>query len=57
MGGLSLNYFLYLLQGMGWTVALTLLAFALGGLAGFLVMLARISPVPAVSRATAATCR
>ena len=54
MGGLSLNYFLYLLQGMGWTVALTLLAFALGGLAGFLVMLARISPVPAVSRATAA---
>ena len=54
MGGLSLSYFLYLLQGMGWTVALTLLAFALGGLAGFLVMLARISPVPAVSRATAA---
>lgn len=54
MGGLSLNYFLYLLQGMGWTVALTLLAFALGGLAGFLVMLARISPVPAVSCATAA---
>jgi polar amino acid transport system permease protein len=54
MAGLSLNYFLYLLQGMAWTVLLTLLAFAIGGLAGFAVMLARISPVRALSRATGA---
>jgi polar amino acid transport system permease protein len=39
----TLNYFLYLVQGAGWTIVLSTLAFAVGGLAGFFVMLARIS--------------
>nr|WP_217507425.1 amino acid ABC transporter permease [Herbaspirillum robiniae] len=34
----------YLVQSIGWTLVLSVLAFALGGIAGFLVMLARISP-------------
>ena len=40
---LNLNYLIYLLQGAGWTVLLSLLAFVFGGAAGFFVMLARIS--------------
>ncbi|MCG7362546.1 amino acid ABC transporter permease [Roseomonas sp. ACRSG] len=35
------NYFGYLLYGAMWTIALSALAFILGGAAGFLVMLAR----------------
>ena len=42
-GGFSLYYFYYLLQGMGWTIVLSAIAFVAGGAAGFLVMLARIS--------------
>nr|WP_245200238.1 amino acid ABC transporter permease [Herbaspirillum sp. LeCh32-8] len=34
----------YLVQSIGWTLVLSALAFVLGGIAGFLVMLARISP-------------
>ena len=41
--GLNLNYLIYLLQGAGWTVILSALAFLLGGAAGFIVMLGRIS--------------
>jgi len=41
--GLNLNYLIYLLQGAGWTVILSALAFVLGGAAGFIVMLGRIS--------------
>ena len=41
MGGFTLVHFLYLLQATLWTVVLTALAFGLGSLAGFLVMLAR----------------
>ncbi len=41
MGGFTFTHFLYLLQATGWTVVLTLLAFLLGSLAGFVVMLAR----------------
>ena len=40
---LSLNYILYLLKGMGWTLVLSALAFILGGIGGSLVMFARIS--------------
>ncbi|KRA53042.1 amino acid ABC transporter permease [Devosia sp. Root635] len=48
--GFNLNYLIYLFQGMGWTVLLSLLAFVFGGLGGFLVMLARISRIEAVRR-------
>lgn len=41
MGGFTLVHFLYLLQATLWTVVLTVLAFGLGSLAGFVVMLAR----------------
>lgn len=47
---LSLNYIVYLLQGTGWTLILSALAFVLGGAAGFAVMLARISRIRMVSR-------
>ena len=53
MQGFSLNYFLYLLQGMGWTVLLSALAFVAGGAAGFVVMLGRISRHALLRRATA----
>lgn len=49
-GGFSLNYFYYLLQGMGWTVVLSGLAFVFGGAAGFVVMLGRISRSVALRR-------
>ncbi|HEX7386820.1 MAG TPA: amino acid ABC transporter permease [Castellaniella sp.] len=35
--------FLYLLKGLGWTLVLSALSFVLGSLAGFAVMLARVS--------------
>jgi len=34
---------LYLLKGVGWTLVLSLISFALGSVAGFAVMLARVS--------------
>ncbi len=43
-GDFSFTYFRYLIQSTGWTLVLSALAFVLGGTAGFLVMLARISP-------------
>ena len=43
-GGFYISYLWYLVQSIGWTLVLSALAFALGGLAGFGVMLARISP-------------
>ena len=42
-GGFSTNHLIYLLDGLLWTVILSALAFLLGGVAGFFVMLARIS--------------
>ena len=49
MGGqLNANHLLFLAQGALWTVALSLIALLGGGLVGFVVALARISP----SRAT-----
>lgn len=42
-GAFSTNHLIYLLDGLLWTVVLSALAFILGGVAGFFVMLARIS--------------
>ncbi|EIJ44530.1 amino acid ABC transporter permease [Herbaspirillum sp. GW103] len=44
MGNFSWTYFFFMVQSIGWTLVLSALAFVLGGLGGFLVMLARISP-------------
>jgi len=44
MGGFTWTYFLFMVQSIGWTLVLSALAFVLGGIGGFLVMLARISP-------------
>lgn len=44
-GGFSYEHFQFLLQGALWTVCLSLIAFAGGGLAGGVVALCRISPV------------
>lgn len=43
MGDFNLFHLQYLLSGLMWTVILTALAFAFGGVAGFLVMLTRTS--------------
>jgi len=40
---LNANHLLYLLQGTGWTIALSLIAFAGGGFFGLVVALARVS--------------
>jgi polar amino acid transport system permease protein len=43
LGGFSTNHLIYLLDGLLWTIVLSALAFTFGGIAGFFVMLARIS--------------
>jgi polar amino acid transport system permease protein len=43
MGSFTLSHLVYLLIGVGWTVLLTACAFVLGSVAGFGVMLLRIS--------------
>lgn len=43
MDAFSTVQLLYLLKGVGWTLVLSLISFALGSLAGFAVMLARVS--------------
>lgn len=43
-GGFTTNHLIYLLNGLWWTVILSALAFVLGGVAGFVVMMGRISP-------------
>ena len=43
VGEFSTTHLWYLLQSIGWTLVLSLLAFVLGGVGGFGVMLARIS--------------
>lgn len=43
IGDFTTTHLLYLVQSIGWTLVLSLLAFVLGGLGGFGVMLARIS--------------
>ena len=42
-GGFTTNHLVYLLNGLLWTVILSALAFLLGGVAGFFIMLARTS--------------
>lgn len=52
MDHFSFVQFVYLLKGLGWTLLLSALSFVLGSLAGFGVMLARVSrhsPVRAVA--------
>ncbi|WDZ95975.1 amino acid ABC transporter permease [Herbaspirillum sp. WKF16] len=44
IGSFSWTHLFYLVQSIGWTLALSVLAFVLGGIAGFVVMMARISP-------------
>jgi polar amino acid transport system permease protein len=39
------NHLQFLLQGAGWTLLLSLIAFAGGGLLGFIVAMCRISPI------------
>ena len=39
------NHLWFLLQGAGWTLVLSLMAFVGGGLVGFIVALCRISPI------------
>ena len=45
--------YLFLLEGLKWTLALSAIGFAGGGIAGLLVALARTSGRPALERATA----
>ncbi|SAK47582.1 ABC amino acid transporter, inner membrane subunit [Caballeronia temeraria] len=49
-GGFTSAHFVYLVQSIGWTLVLSALAFVLGGIGGFVVMLARISPRAWLSR-------
>ena len=42
--GFNSNHLLFLLQGAGWTLVLSLMAFVGGGLVGVLVALCRVSP-------------
>jgi polar amino acid transport system permease protein len=44
IGNFTWTYFGYLVLSIGWTLVLSLIAFVLGSVGGFLVMLARISP-------------
>lgn len=44
LGNFTAVHLVYLIQSIGWTLLLSLLAFVLGALGGFGVMLARISP-------------
>lgn len=53
MDDFSWVQFVYLLKGLGWTLVLSALSFALGSLAGFGVMLARVSRLAAVRAAAA----
>jgi polar amino acid transport system permease protein len=43
-GSFTLTHLIYLVSAIGWTLVLSALAFVLGSMAGFGVMLARISP-------------
>jgi polar amino acid transport system permease protein len=44
MGGFTMAHLIYLVQSIWWTLVLSALAFVLGSIGGFGVMLARISP-------------
>jgi len=51
---LNANHLLFLLQGAGWTLLLSVIAFAGGGLLGLAVALCRLSPSRPVRLATSA---
>jgi polar amino acid transport system permease protein len=51
-GNFTLNHLIYLLQGVAWTVVLSALAFVLGGVAGFGVMLLRTSRSSLIRKAS-----
>jgi polar amino acid transport system permease protein len=51
-GGFTLNHFVYLLDGLFWTLVLSALAFLLGGVAAFFVMLGRTSTMRWLRRLT-----
>lgn len=53
MDSFSLIQFEYMLKGLGWTIVLSLISFALGTVGGFGVMLARVSRLKAVRLITA----
>ncbi|PHR91442.1 MAG: amino acid ABC transporter permease [Blastopirellula sp.] len=46
--------FLFLLQGLKWTVLLTIISFVGGGIIGLVIALARVSPVKTIQRAATA---
>jgi polar amino acid transport system permease protein len=52
--GLNANHLLYLLHGAAWTVGLSLIAFAGGGLLGLVVALCRVSQAKALRVVTSA---
>jgi polar amino acid transport system permease protein len=54
MGKFGINEFLFLLQGLKWTIALSLLSFVLGSLVGVFVALARTADNSILRRVTAA---
>ena len=55
MGGhLNLNHLIFLGQGALWTIGLSLIALIGGGIVGFAVALARISPLKSVRRCSGA---
>lgn len=46
IGHFTFTHLMYLVQSIGWTLVLSAIAFALGAIGGFGLMLARISPRP-----------
>ncbi len=49
---MNVTFIISLLEGLWGTVVLSVLTFLFGGLAGFIIAMARISPIPAVSKGT-----
>lgn len=54
VGHLNINHLLFLGQGALWTIGLSLIALAGGGIVGFVIALARISPLTSVRLASGA---
>lgn len=48
LSSFNVHHLYFLLNGVAWTLALSLIAFVGGGIAGFVVALCRVSPVPTV---------
>ncbi len=53
MGKFAFPEFFFLLHGLKWTLLLTCISFAGGGIAGLLIALARVSQIGIISRAAA----